>query len=150
MTKIHQAKVSMQAVHTLPDPGASHGARRATEGGPQPGRYAAHRAAHARQPATAEQPGQGESGDRGPKKTCSAAGLGYNRRQAREHMMASVQELVPTLGGVAACRVLGLWRGAPARYQASQRRAAFVGPRRARAARPRPPMALDSPGNPAP
>ena len=58
--------------------------------------------------------------------------------------MASVQELVPTLGGVAACRVLGLWRGAPARYQTSQRRAAFVGPRRARAARPRPPMALDA------
>ncbi len=58
--------------------------------------------------------------------------------------MASVQELVPTLGGVAACRVLGLWRGAPARYQASQRRAAFGGPRRARAARPRPPMALDA------
>ena len=31
MTKIHQPKVSMHAVHTLPDPGASQGARRATE-----------------------------------------------------------------------------------------------------------------------
>jgi putative transposase len=59
-------------------------------------------------------------------------------------MMASVHELAPTLGASAACRVLGLWRGAPARYQASQRRAAFVGPRPARAARPRPPMALDA------
>ena len=58
--------------------------------------------------------------------------------------MASVQELVPTHGQVAACRVLGLWRGAPARHQAVLRRAAFVGPRRARAARPRPPLALDA------
>ena len=59
-------------------------------------------------------------------------------------MMASVHELAPTLGTTAACRALGLWRGAPARYQASQRRAAFVGPRTPRAARPRPPMALDA------
>ena len=36
--------------------------------------------------------------------------------------MASVQELVPTHGLVAACRVLGLWRGAPARQQAALRR----------------------------
>jgi transposase len=34
MTKLHQPKVSMHAVHTLPDPGASQGARRATEDGP--------------------------------------------------------------------------------------------------------------------
>ena len=34
MTKIHQPKVSMHAVHTLPDPGASQGARSATEGAP--------------------------------------------------------------------------------------------------------------------
>ena len=34
MTKIHQPKVSMHAVHTLPDPGASQGARRATEDAP--------------------------------------------------------------------------------------------------------------------
>ena len=58
--------------------------------------------------------------------------------------MASVQELQPTLGAAAACRVLGLWRGAPARQQASLRRAAFVGPRLPRADRPRPPLALDT------
>ena len=57
--------------------------------------------------------------------------------------MTSVHELTPTHGAVAACQALGLPRGAPARYRASQRRAAFVGPRRARQARPRPPMALD-------
>jgi len=34
MSKIHQPKVSMHAVHTLPDPGASQGARRATEDAP--------------------------------------------------------------------------------------------------------------------
>ena len=34
MTKIHQPKVSMHAVRTLPDPGASQGARRATEDAP--------------------------------------------------------------------------------------------------------------------
>lgn len=34
MSKIHQPKVSMHAVHTLSDPGASQGARRATEDAP--------------------------------------------------------------------------------------------------------------------
>lgn len=34
MTKIHQPKVSMHAVHSLPDPGASQRARRATEDAP--------------------------------------------------------------------------------------------------------------------
>jgi transposase-like protein len=34
MSKIHQPKVSMHAVHSLPDPGASQGARRATEDAP--------------------------------------------------------------------------------------------------------------------
>ena len=34
MSKIQQPKVSMHAVHTLPDPGASQGARRATEDAP--------------------------------------------------------------------------------------------------------------------
>jgi len=34
MSKIHQPKVSMHAVHTLPDTGASQGARRATEDAP--------------------------------------------------------------------------------------------------------------------
>ncbi len=57
--------------------------------------------------------------------------------------MAGVHELTPSLGAGAACRALGLWQGAPARHQASVHRAAFVGPRRARAARPRPPLALD-------
>lgn len=57
--------------------------------------------------------------------------------------MSSVQLLEPTLGLSAACAILGLPRGAPARQQARLRRAAFVGPRRARADRPRPPLALD-------
>ena len=57
--------------------------------------------------------------------------------------MTSVHELIPTHGALAACLVLGLPRGAPARYRASQRRAAFVGPMAARRPRPRPPMALD-------
>ena len=53
-----------------------------------------------------------------------------------------MQELIPTHGAMAACLVLGLPRGAPARHRASQRRAAFVGPTAAR--RTRPPMALDA------
>ena len=57
--------------------------------------------------------------------------------------MTSVHELMPTHGAVAACQALGLPRGAPARYLASQRRATFVGPKPARQARPPPPMALD-------
>jgi putative transposase len=58
--------------------------------------------------------------------------------------MASVQELTPALGAGAACRALGLWRGAPARHQAHLRRAARMGPPAPRAARPRPPLALDT------
>lgn len=58
--------------------------------------------------------------------------------------MAGAQELAPSLGLGAACQVMGLWRGAPARHQASLHRADFVGPRRQRAARPRPPLALDA------
>ena len=58
--------------------------------------------------------------------------------------MAGAQELAPNLGLGAACQVMGLWRGAPARQQSRLRRAAFVGPRQARAARPRPPLALDA------
>ena len=57
--------------------------------------------------------------------------------------MSSVQLLQPTLGLSAACAILGLPRGAPARQQARQHRATLVGPLRARVARPRPPMALD-------
>jgi putative transposase len=57
--------------------------------------------------------------------------------------MIGVHELTPALGERAACRALGLWRGAPARQRASLLRAAFVGPRPRRAARVRPPLALD-------
>ena len=58
-------------------------------------------------------------------------------------MMAAVQELTPALESAAACRALDLWRGAPARQCAQALRAAFVGPRRPRTPRPRPPLALD-------
>jgi hypothetical protein len=58
--------------------------------------------------------------------------------------MTGVQELTPIMGASAACRALGLWRGAPARQAALVRRAAFVGPRAQRAARARPPLALDA------
>jgi putative transposase len=58
--------------------------------------------------------------------------------------MAGVVELTPALGAGAACRALGLWRGAPARRQALLRRQAFVGPLAHRAHRPRPPLALDA------
>jgi len=57
--------------------------------------------------------------------------------------MSGVQALTPALGTGAACRAMGLWRGAPARSRALARRAAFVGPRPARAGRARPPLALD-------
>ena len=58
--------------------------------------------------------------------------------------MAGVQELTPALGSGAACRALGLWRGAPARQRARLHRMAFVGPLARRAARPSPPLALDT------
>ena len=58
--------------------------------------------------------------------------------------MAAVHELTPALGTVAACRALGLPRGAPARQRAQVRRMAWVGPLPRRAARPRPPLALDA------
>ena len=58
--------------------------------------------------------------------------------------MAGVRELTPALGSAAACRAMGLWRGAPARQRARVHRAALVGPVRARAVRPRPPMALEA------
>ena len=57
-------------------------------------------------------------------------------------MMASVQELAPTLGASAACQALGLWRGALKRHQVRMHRVTFVGPLARRAARPRPPLAL--------
>lgn len=56
--------------------------------------------------------------------------------------MAGIHELTPALGAGAACRAMGLWRGAPARHKARADRAAFVGPRQAREARPRSPLAL--------
>jgi len=58
--------------------------------------------------------------------------------------MAGVLELTPALGTSAACRALGLWRGAPQRQQASVRRKAFVGPRVHRRARACAPLALDA------
>jgi len=57
-------------------------------------------------------------------------------------MMAGVDELAPVIGVGAACRAVGLWRGVPARSRAQAQRAALVGPRVPRAARPRPPLAL--------
>ena len=61
--------------------------------------------------------------------------------------MAAVRELTPALGAGAACRAMGLWRGAPARQQARVHRVALVGPRVQRTARPRPPLALDTQEN---
>ena len=61
--------------------------------------------------------------------------------------MAVVRELTPALGAGAACRAMGLWRGAPARQQARVHRVALVGPRVQRTARPRPPLALDAQEN---
>ena len=58
--------------------------------------------------------------------------------------MAGALELTGALGAGAACRAMGLWRGACAREQARLRRIAFVGPPARRAPRPRPPLALDA------
>ena len=58
--------------------------------------------------------------------------------------MAGAVELTPVLGAGAACRAMGLWRGAPGRQQHRLHRAAFVGPPARRAPRPRPPLALDA------
>ena len=62
-------------------------------------------------------------------------------------MMSAVHEFAPALGNAAACAVVGLWRGAPARKRARAsahaRHGAFVGPR-PREPRPRPPLALDA------
>lgn len=58
-------------------------------------------------------------------------------------MIAGADELAPELGVVAACRAVGLWRGVPARSRARAQRAALGGPHPRRAARPRPPLALD-------
>ena len=57
-------------------------------------------------------------------------------------MMRGADELAPTLGMAAACRAVGLWRGAPARARARTHREALHGPQPRRAARPRQPLAL--------
>jgi transposase InsO family protein len=54
-----------------------------------------------------------------------------------------VDELAPVLGLAAACRAVGLWRGAPARSRARSHRTALHGPHTRRTARRRPPLALD-------
>ena len=57
--------------------------------------------------------------------------------------MAGTLELTPALGLAAACRAMGLWRGAPGRHKARAHRTAFVGPPSApRPARPRSSLAL--------
>jgi len=57
--------------------------------------------------------------------------------------MAGTHELTPALGSAAACRAMGLWRGAPGRHKARAHRTAFVGPPSApRPVRPRSPLAL--------
>ena len=56
--------------------------------------------------------------------------------------MAAVHEITPALGASAACRVLGLPRGASARHRAQMRRHTLVGPVPAGPARPRPPLAF--------
>ena len=58
--------------------------------------------------------------------------------------MAAVHELTPTLGSGAACRAVGLWCGQPSRERARKHRATRVGPPAPRAARARPPLALDA------
>ena len=57
--------------------------------------------------------------------------------------MAGTNELTPALGLAAACRAMGLWRGAPGRHKARAHRVAFVGPSPVpRPVRPRSPLAL--------
>ena len=57
--------------------------------------------------------------------------------------MAGTMELTPALGSAAACRAMGLWRGAPGRHKARAHRAAFIGPpSQPRPVRSRSPLAL--------
>jgi len=57
--------------------------------------------------------------------------------------MAGVQELTPALGTGAACKAMGLWRGAPARLRAQLLRATCVNAA-PRVGRPPPPLAFDA------
>jgi len=59
-------------------------------------------------------------------------------------MMAAATELTPALGAGAACRAVGLWRGAPGRQQARSHRRTVMGPPMPRAPRPCPPLAFDT------
>ena len=61
--------------------------------------------------------------------------------------MAAVHQLTPALGAGAACRSLGLPRGAAARHRAQTHRLQQVGPRPKPPARPRPPLALNAQEN---
>jgi transposase InsO family protein len=58
--------------------------------------------------------------------------------------MAGALALTPSLGAGAACRVMGLWRGAPARQRAQLHRRTLMGPPAPRTPRPCPPLALDA------
>ena len=58
--------------------------------------------------------------------------------------MAAAHELIPALGADAACRAMGLWRGAPARQQQRAHRRTVMGPPKPQAPRPCPPLALDA------
>src|SRR4030095_2263887 len=75
--------------------------------------------------------------------TCSPVGP-HARRERREDMMAAVPALTPAVGAGPCSGAMGGGRGPPARQQARWHRAALVGPRAQRAARPRPPLALDA------
>ena len=94
MTINQQPKVPMHAVKSSANSGASQGARRATEGRLKMRPDWPHRMAS---PAC-------------PKKTGRLAG--QSDRQHRDAVMAAARELTPVLGAGAACRVLGLARGA--------------------------------------
>ena len=58
--------------------------------------------------------------------------------------MAGALELTPALGAGAACRAMGLWRGAPQRQRQRLHRCSLVGPPRPALPRPCPPLALDA------
>ena len=76
-------------------------------------------------------------------KNCRVVGATRTAFEVCESLEAGTYELAPALGSAAACRAMGLWRGAPARHQARAHRTAFVGPPPVpRPVRPRSPLAL--------